>query len=67
MEAMSPWFSDKEHPGNERKRPFLKEIFKILKAYERFRNGEIGRPALTLNLVQANVVRWLNRYTCYAW
>jgi hypothetical protein len=42
MEAMSNWFNDKEHPENAQKRPFLKEIFKIAKAEERYKNGEIG-------------------------
>ncbi|KAE9378927.1 hypothetical protein N431DRAFT_327065 [Stipitochalara longipes BDJ] len=41
MEAMSNWFNDKEHPENAQKRPFLKEIFKIAKAEERYKNGEI--------------------------
>jgi hypothetical protein len=44
MEAMSNWFNDKEHPENSNKRPFLKEIFKIAKAEERYKNGEIGEP-----------------------
>lgn len=42
MEAMSNWFNDKEHPENATKRPFLKEIFKIARAEERYKNGEIG-------------------------
>ncbi|TVY82745.1 Uncharacterized protein LSUE1_G001420 [Lachnellula suecica] len=41
MEAMSNWFNDKEHSGNEEKRPFLKEIFKVAKQEERYRNGEL--------------------------
>lgn len=41
MEAMSNWFNDKEHLENAQKRPYLKEIFKIAKAEERYRNGEI--------------------------
>jgi len=42
MEAMSNWFNDKDHPENAAKRPFLKEIFKVAKAEERYLNGEIG-------------------------
>ena len=42
MEAMSNWFNDKEHPENAAKRPFLKEIFKVAKFEERYKNGEIG-------------------------
>ncbi|KAF8857588.1 hypothetical protein BDZ45DRAFT_429856 [Acephala macrosclerotiorum] len=41
MEAMSNWFSDKEHPENALKKPFLKEIFRIARAEERYLNGEI--------------------------
>jgi hypothetical protein len=42
MEAMSNWFNDKEHPENAQKKLYLKEIFKIAKAEERYKNGEIG-------------------------
>lgn len=42
MEAMSNWFSDKDHPENAAKRPYLKEIFKVAKFEERYRNGELG-------------------------
>ncbi|KAK0100427.1 hypothetical protein ONS95_008375 [Cadophora gregata] len=41
MEMMSPWFSDKENPGHELRRPFLKEIFKVAKIQERYKRGEI--------------------------
>ncbi|TVY33082.1 Uncharacterized protein LOCC1_G008671 [Lachnellula occidentalis] len=37
-EAMSNWFNDKEHPENAAKRPFLKEIFKVAKFEERYKN-----------------------------
>jgi hypothetical protein len=50
MEAMSNWFNDKEHPENAAKRPFLKEIFKVAKAEERYLNGEIGNPILSWNI-----------------
>lgn len=43
MEAMSNFFNDKEHPENAQKRVFLKEIFKVAKAQERYKNGEIGK------------------------
>ena len=45
MEAMSNWFNDKDHIENAQKRPFLKEIFKVAKTEERYRNGEIGMMA----------------------
>ena len=48
MEAVSNWFNDKEHPENAQKRPFLKEIFKIAKAEERYKNGEIGELVFDL-------------------
>ena len=40
MEVMSTWFADKEHPENEQKRPFLKEIFKVASIQERYKNGD---------------------------
>lgn len=46
MEAMSNWFNDKEHAENAQKRIFLKEIFKVAKAQERYKNGEIGECLL---------------------
>ena len=42
MEAMSNWFNEAEHPENLAKKPYLKEIFKVAKAEERYKNGEIG-------------------------
>ncbi|KAG4434235.1 hypothetical protein IFR05_010277 [Cadophora sp. M221] len=41
MEAMSNWFSDKTNPRNESKRAYLKDIFKVARHQERFKNGEI--------------------------
>ena len=51
METMSGWFNDPEHPGNIRKRPYLKEIFKVAKAEERYKNGEIGEWLSSQNVV----------------
>jgi hypothetical protein len=42
MEAMSNFFNDKDHKENAQKRVFLKEIFKVARAQERYKNGEIG-------------------------
>ena len=50
MEAMSAWFNDTDHPGNLAKKPYLKEIFKVAKAEERYKNGEIGK-ILTISLL----------------
>lgn len=41
-EALSPFFLDKKNPGNSRRKVYLKEIFQIARAQERFLNGEIG-------------------------
>jgi hypothetical protein len=41
-DALSTFFSDKENNNNAKKKPFLKEIFKVAKAEERYKNGEIG-------------------------
>jgi hypothetical protein len=49
METMSIWFNDKDHPENATKRPFLREIFKIAKAEERYKNGEIGKLRLQMS------------------
>lgn len=40
-EAMLSWFGDK--PENRAKQKFLDEIFKVARAEERYRNGEIGK------------------------
>lgn len=44
-EMMSIWFNDKEHRDNKDKRPFLKEIFKVARAEERYKNGELDGTA----------------------
>lgn len=43
MEAMSNWFADKEHPDNKAKLPYLKEVFKVARAEERYRRRELGK------------------------
>jgi hypothetical protein len=40
MENLSGWFAEK--PENMDKKKYLKEIFKVAKAEERYKNGEIG-------------------------
>jgi hypothetical protein len=40
-EALSSFFTDKDNPLNFKKRPFLKEIFKVAKLEERFHDEEI--------------------------
>ncbi|RAL63369.1 hypothetical protein DID88_003792 [Monilinia fructigena] len=41
MEAMSNWFTEKDHPENSAKKPFLREIFKVARKEEQYKNGEI--------------------------
>ncbi|KAI5868132.1 hypothetical protein GGS23DRAFT_544176 [Durotheca rogersii] len=40
-EALSAFFADKDNPSNLLKKPYLKEIFKVAKAEERFKDGQI--------------------------
>ena len=42
MDCLSNWFKNPEHPKNAEKRPFLREIFKVAKMQERFKNNELG-------------------------
>lgn len=42
FEALSAFFGDTENPNNAKKKPFLKEIFKVARYQERYKNGEIG-------------------------
>ncbi|CZT50452.1 uncharacterized protein RSE6_11436 [Rhynchosporium secalis] len=46
LEAMSTWFADKEHPENEQKRAFLKEIFKVAKQQERYKDGGLNADTI---------------------
>ncbi|KAL1862977.1 hypothetical protein VTK73DRAFT_6564 [Phialemonium thermophilum] len=41
MDALSTFFSDKDNTNNARKKPYLKEIFKVARFEERYKNGEI--------------------------
>ena len=45
-DALYTFFHDKDNTNNAKKEPYLKEIFKVAKQQERFKNGEIGRFAL---------------------
>lgn len=40
-EALSSFFTDKDNPANAKKRPYLKEIFKVAYQEERYRAGQI--------------------------
>jgi hypothetical protein len=50
-DALSTFFSDKENNNNAKKKPFLKEIFKVARMEERYRNGEIGNGPEPLDVV----------------
>lgn len=41
-DALSGFFADIETPNNMKKKPYLKEIFRVAKYQERYKNGEIG-------------------------
>lgn len=41
-DALSGFFADTDSPNNMKKKPYLKEIFRVAKYQERFKNGEIG-------------------------
>jgi hypothetical protein len=67
MESMSNWFNDKEHPENAAKRVYLKEIFKVAKAEERYKNGEIGKTrSIGKTLIHRLTFssRWLDPNPC---
>jgi hypothetical protein len=42
MESLSSWFLDPQKPRNAKKKPILKEIFRVAKMEERYRKNEIG-------------------------
>ena len=46
LEALTGWFNDVERPENIQKKSFLVDIFRVAKAEERYRNGEIGKLPL---------------------
>ncbi|KAI2615444.1 hypothetical protein GGR54DRAFT_612544 [Hypoxylon sp. NC1633] len=41
IEALSSFFADKENPSNMSKRPHLKEIFKVARSEERYKDNQI--------------------------
>jgi hypothetical protein len=48
IEALSGFFSDPENPGNNKKRPYLNEIFKVARYEERYKDGAIGMTPATM-------------------
>lgn len=49
-EALSSFFTDKENPSNMAKRPYLKEIFRVAKIEERYKDGQIGKQSEAVSL-----------------
>jgi hypothetical protein len=47
MEAMSNWFNDKDHPENAKKKPYLKEIFKVAHLEARVKANELDADSST--------------------
>jgi hypothetical protein len=43
MDSLSVFFQDASKPKNVRKRPIVKEIFKVAKMEERYKRNEIGQ------------------------
>lgn len=42
MDSLWTWFQDPNKPKNARKRPILKELFKVAKMEEKYKRNEIG-------------------------
>ena len=42
MDSLATWFADPNKPKNARKRPILKELFRVAKMEERYKRNEIG-------------------------
>jgi hypothetical protein len=50
MEAMANWFNDEEHPKNAEEKLIVEEIFKVARAEDRCRHGELGMQTLAEDL-----------------
>lgn len=42
MESLSAFFEDRNKPTNAKKRPILKELFRVAKMEEKYKRNEIG-------------------------
>jgi elongation factor P--beta-lysine ligase len=51
-ESMKNWF--KENPDNAAKKIYLKEIFRVARVEERYRNGEVGTGAIRVSFFCAS-------------
>jgi hypothetical protein len=45
MVAMNNWLFDEEHPEDAVKRRLLEELFRVARAEEKYKNGEIGKKS----------------------
>jgi len=43
MESLSGFFNENDKNNNAKKKPYLKEIFKVARHEEQYRRGEIGK------------------------
>ena len=46
MDALSSFFSDNDKNNNLKKKPYITEIFKMARAEEQYKRGEIGTAHL---------------------
>ncbi|KAI5459862.1 hypothetical protein BGZ63DRAFT_259641 [Mariannaea sp. PMI_226] len=56
LDALSGFFADKENPSNNRKKPYLTEIFKVARQQERFKNDEIDGTAEIFVLAEDRIL-----------
>jgi hypothetical protein len=50
MDSLSNFFADTSKPKNIKKKPILKELFKVAKMEERYKRNEIGKlPTVALS------------------
>ncbi|EGO58246.1 hypothetical protein NEUTE1DRAFT_82628 [Neurospora tetrasperma FGSC 2508] len=54
MEAMGGFFSDRANPNQAKKKPFLKEIFKVAKVEEQYKRGEIDGDTVVYVMADNN-------------
>jgi hypothetical protein len=43
MDSLSAFFTDRRKPENAKKKDILKELFKVAKMEEKYKQGEISR------------------------
>lgn len=54
MEAMGGFFNDRANPNQAKKKPFLKEIFKVAKVEEQYKRGEIDGDTVVYVMADNN-------------